>query len=252
MKRLEGKTALITGGNSGVGEATATLFAREGAKVIIAARREEQLKKVAEKIQAEGGSVLAIRGDISKPEDSVMLVSKTLETFGELDILVNNAGVRDEGLRPIDKVTDNEIDRVVNINTKGTMYCIRAALKVMLKNKKGSIINVSSVAGISGGGAAYVTSKAAILGITKHTAIRCAQSGVRCNALCPSMIKTPMADTTGESMDSDMMGAVVAHSDLSLPVCTAEDVANSILFLASDEAAPITGQCISLDYGSTL
>ena len=151
MKRLEGKTALITGGNSGVGEATATLFAREGAKVIIAARREEQLKKVAEKIQAEGGSVLAIRGDISKPEDSVMLVSKTLETFGELDILVNNAGVRDEGLRPIDKVTDNEIDRVVNINTKGTMYCIRAALKVMLKNKKGSIINVSSVAGISGG-----------------------------------------------------------------------------------------------------
>ena len=102
MKRLEGKTALITGGNSGVGEATAILFAREGANVIITARREEQLNEVAAKIQAESGSVLAIRGDVSNPEDSVMLVSKAVETFGELDILVNNAGVRDKCLMPVD------------------------------------------------------------------------------------------------------------------------------------------------------
>ena len=241
MKRLKGKTALITGGNSGVGEATAMLFAREGADVVITARRGEQLKIVAEKIKAEGGSVLAIRGDVSNPDDSEMLVSRTLETFGKLDILVNNAGVRDEGLRPVDKVTDS------------VMYCTRAVLKDMLKNKKGVIINVASSAGLSGGGgAAYVASKAAILGITKHTAIRCAKSGVRCNALCPSMIKTPMADTTGEIMDSDMMESVMAHSDLTLPVCSAQDVANSILFFASDEAAPITGQCVALDYGSNL
>ena len=253
MKRLKGKTALITGGNSGVGEATAMLFAREGADVVITARRGEQLKIVAEKIKAGGGSVLAIRGDVSKPYDSEMRVSRTLETFGKLDILVNNAGVRDEGLRPVDKVTDSEIDRVVGINTKGVMYCTRAVLKDMLKNKKGVIINVASSAGLSGGGgAAYVASKAAILGITKHTAIRCAKSGVRCNALCPSMIKTPMADTTGEIMDSDMMESVMAHSDLTLPVCSAQDVANSILFFASDEAAPITGQCVALDYGSNL
>lgn len=253
MKRLEGKTALITGGNSGVGEATAVLFAREGANVIITARREKQLEEVAAKIQAEGGSVLAIRGDVSQPEDSVMLVSRAVETFGGLDILVNNAGVRDKGLQPVDKVADSEIDRVVDINTKGALYCIRAALKEMLKNKKGSIVNVASIAGVNGGGgAAYVASKAAVLGITKHTAMRCAKSGVRCNALCPSMIKTPMAATAGESMDSEMMEALVAHSDLSLPACSAEDVANSILFLASDEAAPITGQCIALDYGSNL
>lgn len=253
MKRLEGKTALITGGNSGVGEATAVLFAREGANVIITARREQQLQEVAAKIEAEGGSVLAIRGDVSKPEDSVMLVSRAVQAFGGLDILVNNAGVRDVGLMPVDKVADSEIDRVVDINTKGTMYCIRAALKEMLKNKKGSIVNVASSAAASGGGgAAYVASKAAILGITKHTAMRCAKSGVRCNALCPSMIKTPMAETTGEIMDSEMMGAVMAHSDLTLPACSAEDVANSVLFFASDEAAPITGQCIALDYGSNL
>ena len=110
MKRLKGKTALITGGNSGVGEATAMLFAREGADVVINARRGEQLKIVAEKIKAEGGSVLAIRGDVSNPDDSEMLVSRTLETFGKLDILVNNAGVRDEGLRPVDK-GDRQRDR---------------------------------------------------------------------------------------------------------------------------------------------
>lgn len=253
MRRLEGKTALITGGNSGVGEATAALFAREGANVIITARRVKQLEEVAAKIEAEGNTVLVIRGDISNPEDSVMLVSRAVETFGRLDILVNNAGVRDEGVQPVDQVADSEIDRVVGINTKGTIYCIRAALQEMLKNKKGSIVNVASVAGINGGGgAAYVASKAAILGITKHTALRCAKSGVRCNALCPSMIKTPMADTAGETMNSDMMEALMAHSDLTLPACSAEDVANSILFFSSDEAAPITGQCITLDYGSSL
>lgn len=253
MKRLDRKTALITGGNSGVGEATAVLFAREGANVIITARREKQLEEVAAKIQAEGGSVLVIRGDVSSPADSEMLVSKAVETFGSLDILVNNAGVRDAGLKPVDKVTDSEIDRVLDINTKGTMYCIRAALKEMLKNKRGSIVNVASIAGLNGsGGAAYVASKAAIVGITKHTAMRCAKSGVRCNALCPSTIKTPMAVTSGETMDSEMMEALRTYSDLSLPYCSAEDVANSILFLASDEAAPITGQCIILDYGSNL
>ena len=236
-----------------MGEATADLFAREGANVIITARREKQLEEVAAKIQAEGHSVLVIRGDISNPKDSVMLVSKAVETFGGLDILVNNAGVRDEGLQPVDKVTDSEIERVVGINAKGTMYCIRAALKEMLKNKKGSIVNVASVAGLNGGGgAAYVASKAAILGITKHTAMRCAKSGVRCNALCPSMIKTPMAVTTGETMDPEMMEALTAHTDLTLPACSAEDVAKSILFFSSDEAAPITGQCITLDYGSSL
>ena len=254
MKRLEGKTAIITGGNSGVGEAAAIMFAREGANVIITARRAAQLEAVAEKIKAQGGSVLAIPGDISDPEDGKMLVEKAVEHFGGLDILVNNAGVLDEGLLPIDKVADSEIDRIVDINTKGTMYCMRAALKVMLENKKGSIVNVASIAGVNGGGgAAYVASKAAVLGITKHTAMRCVKSGVRCNALCPGMIKTPMtAGNTMESMDHDMMGAMVAHSDLTLNVCSAEDVANSILFLASDEAAPITGQCIVLDYGSNL
>ena len=238
MGRLEGKVAIITGGNSGVGEQTAKRFAKEGAKVVITARRKEKLESVAADIEADGGTVLALQG----------------EHFGTLDILVNNAGVLDEGLLPIDKVADSEIDRIIDINTKGTMYFIRAALEIMLKNKSGSIVNVDSIAGLNGGGgAAYVASKAAGLGITKHTAMRCAKDGVRCNAICPGMIKTPMtAGQTMDSMDPDMMGAMAVHSDLRLPACSAEDVANSILFLASDESAPVTGQCIVLDYGANL
>jgi len=243
MGRLEGKVAIITGGNSGVGEQTAKRFAKEGAKVVITARRKEKLE-----------SVLALQGDISVPGDGKRIVEAAAEHFGTLDILVNNAGVLDEGLLPIDKVADSEIDRIIDINTKGTMYFIRAALEIMLKNKSGSIINVDSIAGLNGGGgAAYVASKAAGLGITKHTAMRCAKDGVRCNAICPGMIKTPMtAGQTMDSMDPDMMGAMAVHSDLRLPACSAEDVANSILFLASDESAPVTGQCIVLDYGANL
>lgn len=254
MGRLEGKVAIITGGNSGVGEQTAKRFAKEGAKVIITARRKEKLEAVAADIKADGGTVLALQGDISVPEDGKWMADAAVEHFGTLDILVNNAGVLDEGLLPIDRVADSEIDKIVDINTKGTMYFIRAALEVMLKNKSGAIVNVASIAGVNGGGgAAYVASKAAVLGITKHTAMRCAKDGIRCNALCPGMIKTPMtAGQTMETMDPDMMGAMALHSDLRRPACSAEDVANSILFLASDEAAPITGQCIVMDYGANL
>lgn len=254
MGRLEGKVAIITGGNSGVGEQTAKRFAKEGAKVIITARRKEKLEAVAADIKADGGTVLALQGDISVPEDGKRMADAAVEHFGTLDILVNNAGVLDEGLLPIDRVADSEIDKIVDINTKGTMYFIRAALEVMLKNKSGAIVNVASIAGVNGGGgAAYVASKAAVLGITKHTAMRCAKDGIRCNALCPGMIKTPMtAGQTMETMDPDMMGAMALHSDLRRPACSAEDIANSILFLASDEAAPITGQCIVMDYGANL
>ena len=249
--KLDGKVAVVTGANTGLGQGMAVALAEAGAKVVGVGRRS--CAETKEKIEAFGGSFTEVLADLSTTAAVDTVLSGALDAYGRVDILVNNAGVRDEGLRPVDKVTDSEIDRVVGINTKGVMYCTRAVLKDMLKNKKGVIINVASSAGLSGGGgAAYVASKAAILGITKHTAIRCAKSGVRCNALCPSMIKTPMADTTGEIMDSDMMESVMAHSDLTLPVCSAQDVANSILFFASDEAAPITGQCVALDYGSNL
>ena len=121
MGRLQDKVAIITGGNSGVGAATALLFAKEGAKVVISARRQPQLEEVAEKVRAAGGEILPVVCDISKPEDADHLIAKTVETYGKVDVLINSAGVLEEGLKPIDRVVDADIDRIIDINTKGTI-----------------------------------------------------------------------------------------------------------------------------------
>ena len=210
MDRLKGKVAVITGGNSGVGEATAKLFAKEGAVVVITARREAALTKVAEEIKAAGGEAFAVSTDIE------------------------------------------DLDRIVETNQKGTMRCMRAAARRMQSGA--SIVNVASVAGVKGcGGAAYVASKAAVIGVTKHTALRFQQTGIRCNAICPGNIITPMTTGTDPAvLDPDMIGAMAAHSNLKTPSCTAEDVANVILFFASDDSRAITGQVIVTDFGAML
>ena len=250
MARLEGKVAIVTGGNSGVGAATAKTLAREGAKVVITARRAAALETVAAEITEAGGEVLAIPTDISRDEDIKNMVDKTIEKFGKLDILVNNAGILEEGLKPIDKFTDEDLDRILETNTKGTMKCMREASKKM--GQGSSIVNVASIAGAKGcGGAAYVASKAAIIGITKHTALRFQNDYIRCNAICPGTIVTPMVSgTKADSLDSDMMGSMASHSNMKTKPCMPQDVANIILFLASDESAAITGQVIVTDFGS--
>ena len=254
MGRLEGKVAVITGGNSGIGECTAEMFAKEGAKVVISARRVEQLEAVADKIRAAGGEVLVVPCDISKKEQCKEVISKTMDTFGKVDILVNNAGVVDSGIEAIEKVTDETIDRLIDINAKGTLYMAREAAKVMVEAKAGSIVIVSSVAGYTGGGGvAYVASKAAVIGMTKNIAMRCANVNVRCNALCPGSVVTPMTMTMKkEELDPNMMGAMAKHADLTLPVSKPTEIANAILFLASDEASAITGQTIVIDHGANL
>ena len=133
MGRLVGKVAIITGSNSGVGAATAKLFAKEGAKVVISARRLPQLEEVAAEIRAAGGEVLVVQTDVSKVEDAENLIAKTVEAFGTVDVLVNNAGVLEAGLKPIECYDDEDLERVLSINTKGTMYCTRAVLKEMMK-----------------------------------------------------------------------------------------------------------------------
>ena len=254
MNRLEGKVAIITGANSGVGEATAIKFAEEGAKVVITARRAEPLVAVANKIQENGGEVLAIPSDISKVEDAKKVVAMTLEKFGKIDILINNAGVLDEGLKAIDKFTDEDMNRVIDINTKGTMCMMREVTAEMAKTGYGSIVNVASVAGYYGtGGAAYVASKAAVIGITKHTALRFAGTNVRCNTLCPGTIVTPMvAGMNPANLDMDIFGQMMKHNDLKVQPCFPADLANMLLFFASDESRAITGQAIVTDFGSTL
>ena len=254
MGRLYGKVAIITGSNSGVGAATAKLFAQEGAKVVISARRLPQLEEVAEEIKAAGGEVLIVQTDVSKKEDAENLVAKTVEKYGKVDILVNNAGVLEAGLKPIDCYEDEDLEWVLGINTKGTLYCTRAAVKEMMKNNSGSIINLDSVAGHFGtGGAAYVTSKAAVIGLTKHTALRFTGTGIRCNSVNPSTIVTPMTmHTDPASLNPNMMGQMNKHMNLSVQPCMPADVANILLFLASDESRAITGQVLVADFGATL
>jgi NAD(P)-dependent dehydrogenase (short-subunit alcohol dehydrogenase family) len=252
MNRLQGKTAIITGGNSGVGAATAILFAKEGANVVISARRQAALDDVAQKIIAAGGSVLTVPTDISKDEDCKALVKAAVEKFGKVDILVNNAGVLDTGLAPVDKFDDVEVQKLISINQIGTMQCIRAALAVMKEGS--SIVNVASVAGVNGGGgAAYVSTKAAIIGITKHTALLNADKYIRCNAICPGTIVTPMTmNMKADQLDMRMMGAMSKHADLKIRPCMADDVANIIAFFASDESKALNGQVVVSDFGASL
>lgn len=254
MGRLEGKVAIITGGNSGIGAKCAEMFAKEGAKVVISARREAQLNEVAAKILADGGEVMSVTCDISKADQCKALVDKTVDAFGTVDILINNAGVLDAGIEAVEKVTDETIDYLIDINTKGTIYVTRECAKVMLSKETGSIVNVASVAGYCGnGGAAYVASKAAVIGLTKNIAMRAASSNVRCNAVCPGTVVTPM--TMGlqkDKLDMDMLSAMNKHADNSLPPCMPEEVANVLLFLASDESSAVTGQVMVVDHGADL
>ncbi len=254
MNRLQGKVAIITGGNSGVGAATAQKFAAEGAKVVITARREAPLLEVAQKIREAGGEVLPVVSDISKAEDAKKVLDATLEAFGKVDILINNAGVLDEGLKAIDSFTDEDMNRVIDINTKGTMCMMREISSEMAKTGYGSIVNIASVAGVMGcGGAAYVASKAAIVGLTRHTALRFVGTNVRCNAICPGTIVTPMvAGMNPANLDMNIFGQMMKHNDLKVQPCLPEDLANMLLFFASDESRAITGQTIVTDFGSTL
>ncbi|MFA6755384.1 MAG: SDR family oxidoreductase [Bacilli bacterium] len=255
MNRLNGKVAIITGSNSGVGEATAKLFSKEGATVVICARRKEALEKVEKEIKDAGGKVLAISTDISKLDQIETLFKDTIAAFGKVDILVNNAGVLDTGLKGINQYLDDDFDRVVSINEKGTMMCTREALKYMEPANSGSIVNVASVAGQYGcGGAVYVATKGAIIGVTKHTAMRFTGTGIRCNAVCPGTIITPMTTTLDQkAMDQKMFGAMMKHADImGAKPCMPDDVANILLFLSSDESRAVTGQIIVTDFGADL
>ena len=252
MRRLEGKVAIVTGANSGVGAAIARLFAAEGASVVMAARRKEALDEVANEINQAGGRTLAVPCDISKPEDPDRLVKAAVDAFGKVDALVNNAGILESGLKPVDRFCDEDLDRIIETNQKGTMRCMRAATQHMQAGA--AIVNIASVAGEKGcGGAVYVSTKAAVIGVTKHTALRFQATGIRCNAICPGTIVTPMvAGTTAADMDPDMMGAMATHSNLKTQPCMPEDVANIALFLASDESRALTGQILVSDFGAML
>lgn len=253
MNRLADKVAIITGGNSGVGAEMARLFADEGARVVISARRKDKLDAVADEIRESGGEVLAVACDISKPEDADRLIEETIKEFGQIDILVNNAGVLESGMKPIDKATDEDIQQILDTNLKGTMYVTRAAVRNM-DEEGGAIVNIASVAGLFGSGpAVYACAKGGIIALTKHTAFRYCGKNIRANVICPGTIATPMSSgAKADDLDADLMAQMYSHLDLKAGISTSEDIANIALFLASDESRAMTGQVLVADFGASL
>ncbi len=254
MARLEGKIAVVTGGNSGIGEATAKLFAREGATVVIAARREAELARVAQEITAEGGICTYIPCDVTSTEQVDALMNQTVAQYGRLDILVNNAGIGDRHT-PTLKVEDDFWDEVQNVDLKGVMRCCRAALRHMVPANKGSIVNVASIGGVyCCAGAAYSAAKAGVLSLTKNLAIQYYGTGIRVNSVSPGSTDTPLfSPEKFEGVDEEMLALTArTHVRTIDHMLSPYEQAYTILFLASDEASGINGQDIVVDYGGRL
>lgn len=253
MGRLTGKVAIVTGANSGIGKATAELFAREGAAVVLAARRLEKLKEVEEAIAAAGGKALSVQCDVSVYEDCVKLADAAYAAFGKIDILVNNAGVADKH-RPITRTSPEWWDEIIQIDQTSLFYMTKEVLRYMEPAKSGSIINLSSIGGTRGtSGISYSAAKAAVIGMTKNIALQFAPVGIRCNAVCPGPTPTPL--NTPEQIatfDGEFAGQCNSHMNMDLPQSRAIDQAYAILFFASDESVAVTGQILTVDHGTTI
>jgi len=248
--RLEGKVALITGGTSGIGSATAERFAGEGAAVAITGRNSERGEQVVQTIVASGGDALFIRSDVRFAEDCRRAVDKTLERFGKIDVLFNNAGVLHP--RTVPECTEEEWDETIDSSLKGAFLMSKYVIPSMIQNGGGSIIHTSSGWGILGGdrAVAYCAAKGGLIVMAKAMAIDHGPDGIRVNCVCPGDVMTPMlpdeAAKRGISWDDYIAGA----SDRPLGrVGTTEDIANAVLFLASDESSFITGDALVVDGG---
>lgn len=255
--RLNDKVCIVTGGNSGIGMKTAEVFAKEGARLVLTDVSESNKDKVLKRIHDAGTQAIFIRGDITNAEDNQKLMQAAVDTFGKIDVLVNCAGVLEHGLKPIEEFTDSDYDFVSKINIKGTMSITREACKIMAGQKRGNIISVASISGkLGSGGAVYTATKGAVIALTRHIALRFAGLGIRANCVCPGTVWTPM---TKEQLKEERSPAadefyniVNKHSDLDVGICKDIDIANILLFLASDESRVITGQAIDCDCGCYL
>ena len=253
MEILKGKVALVTGASSGIGLTTAKLFAREGAKVAILARRLNVLEEKAAEIRAEGGECLPIAGDVTDPESVNAAVQKVIDTWGRIDILVNNAGDGDHHMTA-ENVSDEFWNRMIALNQSSVFYFCRAVLPQMRKQGAGSIVNLSAIAGVYGNaGVSYSAAKAAVIAITKNVALDCTGTDIRCNAVCPGPTLVDRMDGREDALyDKEFLAITERHMDMTIPFAQPEDQANVILFLASDLSRAINGQAIVTDNGRCL
>ena len=249
MSEFAGKVALITGGNAGIGRATAIEFAKHGAKVVVSGRREKEGHEVIAEIKALGGEAIFVKTDVSKASDVKAMMEQTLETFGRLDYAFNNAGI-EQALTPLPEQTEETYDQIMNINVKGVWLSLKHEFPAMLKAGGGAIVNNSSIAGLVGFAMApvYVASKHAVNGLTKSVALEYAKQNVRINAVAPGPIETRMyLDFAKTPEVRQMLESAVPSGRVGQP----EDIASTVIWLCSDSASFVTGQIFPVDGGYT-
>jgi NAD(P)-dependent dehydrogenase (short-subunit alcohol dehydrogenase family) len=250
VTRLAGKTALITGGGTGIGRACALLFAREGARVAVAGRSAEPLRAVVAEIERAGGQALAVTCDVTQAEQVERAVRATAERFGALNVVVNNAGVL--ALGSVEQTPESEWARVLGVNLTGTFLVSRAALPELRKAGGGSIVNIGSLYGLIGlkNRAAYAASKGGVTQLTRSMALDHAHEGIRVNCVCPAIVETEMIQQVFASQPDP--AALRRQRIEQIPLGRMgrpEDVAQLALFLASDESSWMTGAALPLDGG---
>ena len=254
---LAGQVAIITGGGRGIGRAIALRFAREGSAVLLAARTESQIDAVAAELKVAGTKAAAIAADVSKESDCQAIVSAARKQFGRADILVNNAGILGP-VRSVEEISPKEWDEVIAVNLRGPFLLSRLVLPEMYERGSGAIINISSVAAKSAfqWNGPYSASKAGMVGLTRTLAAEAARKGVRVNAICPGPVpETEMSQALGKALadrldaDPDDLSKALLEKILQAKPQTADDIADAALFLASSQAAAITGQTLNVDGG---
>lgn len=245
---LKGKVALVTGGTTGIGKQTAIALAGVGAKVIVAGRGIERGEETVSLIQKEGGEATFIKADISQAVEVEAMVAKAVETYGSLDCAFNNAGTEGK-LAPITELTEEDLDKVIDINLKGTWLCLKYEIAQMLKQGSGAIVNTSSGYGEAGGAnlSLYSASKHGIIGLTKSLALEYATKSIRINAIAPGPIDTGMPDrgTSSKEALENYISTFVPMNRMG----TAREVAEAVVWLCSDAASFVTGTTLAVDGG---
>ena len=253
MNTFAGKVVIVTGASSGLGEAAALKFAQEGAAVVVAARREDKSQRVVQKIEALGAQGLFIQTDVTKRAAIEALVEGTVATFGKLDCAVNNAGIAGPVMVPLAEIEKDAWDELMNTNLKAVWMCMKYEILAMLKQGKGSIVNISSIYGFKPndiGAAPYCTSKFGLIGLSKTAAIDYAQQGIRVNVVSPGVTHSEMMDRYVESAP-EMIKAVVSRYSALNRIGLAEETAEAIAWLCSDAARFVNGVVLPVDGGDT-